>query len=103
MDTAKILKRYYLFVALPLMVITLMVEYAYQPGTMLNTYLRRLTVVGSGDLFLYERGGQRNHERGKQYFDKLVVPFYEKEDAAGMKFKDFMVWHVTEYEPAMLL
>ena len=31
------------------------------------------------------------------------MPFYEKEDAAGMKFKDFMVWHVTEYEPAMLL
>ena len=33
----------------------------------------------------------------------MVVPFYEKEDGSGMKFKDFMVWHVTEYEPAVLL
>ena len=65
METAKILRQYYMFVALPLMVITLMIEYAYQPGTMLNTYLKRLTMVGSGELFLHERGGQRNHERGR--------------------------------------
>ena len=33
----------------------------------------------------------------------MTMPIYEKEEGANMKFKDFMVWHVTEYEPALIL
>ena len=32
-----------------------------------------------------------------------MLPIYEKEEGASIKFKDFMIWHVTEYEPALLL
>ena len=33
----------------------------------------------------------------------MVVPFYEKEEGTNIKFKDFMIWHVTEYDPAVCL
>ena len=33
----------------------------------------------------------------------MTMPIYEKEEGANMSFKDFMVWHVTEYEPALIL
>ena len=57
MDTAKILKKYYLFAALPLILLVMLVEYAFQPGTMLNVMLKRTVLVGSGEFFLHERGG----------------------------------------------
>ena len=60
-------------------------------------------MAGSGELFLHERGGQRNQARGADYYSRMTMPIYEKEEGANMSFKDFMVWHVTEYEPALLL
>ena len=37
------------------------------------------------------------------YYSRMTMPIYEKEEGASMAFKDFMVWHVTEFEPALLL
>ena len=60
MDTRKIFKNYLIFVAIPTIVTIALMESAMVPGSYLNTYLRRVVVAGSGDLFLLERGGQRN-------------------------------------------
>ena len=59
--------------------------------------------TGKAEWFFHERGGQRNGERGGSYYSRLVMPIYEKEEGRDMKFKDFMVWHITEYEPALFL
>ena len=32
-----------------------------------------------------------------------MISFYDGEEGSNMAFKDFMVWHVTEYEPAVIL
>ena len=103
MDTRKIFKNYLIFIALPTIVTIALMESALAPGTFLNTHLRRMVVAGSGELFLLERGGQRSQARGMDYYSRMTMPIYEKGEGANMAFKDFMVWHVTEYEPAMLL
>ena len=96
-------KIYFLYIALPISVLVALYESATAEGSYLNFVLKHTVRTGNAELFFLERGGQRNNDRGGSYYSRIVMPIYEKDEGRDMKFKDFMVWHVTEYEPALFL
>ena len=60
MEIKEIYKIYFLFIALPIVTIVVLMELSLTPGTFLNIMLRQSVVAGSGELYFLERGGQRS-------------------------------------------
>ena len=104
MDITKILKNYCLKFALPLVVVTLIVESAFIPTSYLGSILAYKVKAGTAERYLMERGGLREGQiRGRDFFDKLNLPIYEGEAGKTLPLKDFMVGHITGYEPGIFL
>ena len=60
-------------------------------------------MAGSGQRFFHERGGVRDGQRGRAYFESLNFHVYESEEGKNIKLKDFMIEHITSFEPAIFL
>ena len=97
------LKTYFMKVALPVVIVTLIVESAFTKDSFLGQRLSYIVRAGSGQRFLDERGGLREGQRGRAYYDSVSFPIYEGEAAKTIPLKEFMVNHITHYEPAILL
>lgn len=53
---------------------------------------------------MHERGGARESpKRGRSYFENINLKIYESEQAKNLPLKDFMLNHVTSFEPAVFL
>ena len=57
LDTKAIFKKYFIFIALPTVILVLLTELAVAPGTWLNIFLRQTVYAGSAELYFLERGG----------------------------------------------
>ena len=105
MDPLAIVKRYYLKVALPILLITLLAENLMTQDSYLNKWLKRVIMVGNGSQYLLARAGPREERvhRGPTYFESLNFDIHSGDDAKTMPLKDFMTKYVTLYEPAVFL
>ena len=104
MEASTWLKSYFLKVALPIVFVTLVLENAFTPGSYLASKLSYFVMGGSGQAFLLERGGLRHSGiRGPAYHESVNLHIYDGEAGRRLALKDFMVEHVTEYEPAIFL
>ena len=97
------LKTYFWKIALPVVLVTLIVENAFTQDTFLGMRLSYIVHAGSGQKFLDARGGLREGQRGRAYYDSVSFPIYEGEEGKNIPLKEFMVNHITHYEPAILL
>ena len=104
MDVNGILKSYCLKFALPLVLITIIVESAFIPDSFIGARLANKVKAGSAERYLMERGGLReSKDRGKKFFDKMNLVIYDGEQGKTLPLKDFMLNHVTNYEPGIFL
>ena len=104
MDGDQILKSYCLKVALPIVFLTLLCENMFTQGTYLHSKLSKIVQSGTASRFLHERGGLREDQfRGRTFYESINFNIYEGEAAKNIPLKEFMVNHITSYEPAILL
>ena len=101
MDTFGILKNYFWKFALPTLVVTLTLELAFTQGNPINQFVGTQLKIIKGDQWIDIRGGLRKGMRGKQYFDSIDVKIYDHDQAP--KLKDFMLTHITDFQPAIFL
>ena len=103
MDINAFIKKYYLRFALPIVFLTLTLESAFTNDSFLGKKLAEKVMAGSAQRFWLERGGLREGARGRNYFDSLNFHIYTSEEGKNMALKDFMMEHVTSYEPGIFL
>lgn len=103
MDTTRLMKSYFLKVALPIVTVTLIVESIIMPNSFLNSKIGYVK-AGNGQMFLQERGGLRDSSaRGREFHERVNFNIYEADQAKALPLKEFMVEHVTKFEPAIML
>ena len=54
---------------------------------------------------MIERGGneRKDSDHGAEYYDKLRIKVYNKEEGLNFKLKDFAVNHIRHWEAAMFM
>lgn len=104
MDTTGLMKNYFLKVALPIVTVTLIAESIITPNSFLNSKIGYMVMAGNGQMFLQERGGLRDSSaRGREFHERVNFNIYEADQAKTLPLKEFMVEHVTKFEPAIML
>lgn len=103
MEANALLKSYFLKFAIPVVILTLVLENAFTSTSYLGKKLATKVMAGSAQRYLQERGGTREGNRGRDYFNSLNFNIYVGDEGKNLALKPFMTKHVTAYEPAIFL
>jgi hypothetical protein len=76
-------------------------QHATEPG-FLNDKLRGWTMSFNFEHFMIHRGAaNRDDDHGPDYYEKLRLKVYSKEQGEKMTLKEFMVEHIRSYEACL--
>lgn len=95
----------YFKLALLLSVVVILLELSFQSGSYLNFQLKRWTNSFPFEFYMIERGGneRKDNDHGAEYYDKLRIKVYNKEEGLNFKLKNFTVNHIRHWEAGMFM
>jgi hypothetical protein len=97
--------------ALPISTLIILAEEIIVKDSALNKLARKtiLDIGESAENFILAAGGVPNRDpnnkvqmlRGRDYYDSLYLPIYEEVVGRNLTLKQFMIEHVTHYQPGL--